>query len=411
MADRKLAELCEEAVETAVESEFLVPVEVRNQNGGEDIETIMCGLDATAQDVKKFLRKRLIKNDDNPTELHLYDVNGNDLFWQMPMARPPHATKLTLHVVPLDTRLDALYQMVGMGDESERDQMMERMMVPRLPRDCPGNHSLPEEQAANRGQENNVLMCAKCCWYAFRGHGCNVCQFELCVNCLREDQGLTVVADPRSEIVVIATRIGTKFAEVLCNSGLGLYSTSIRWRSDLGEILPSLWSDDRNRHGRHGVTINDQAQVLHKGVRLLVQLSQKIRRLLDANNNGEKKATNLYPGETITILSDGASLLDLKTYCKAISESEAWPVVTDELKRRVSSSEEFQKFEDKPNSYEISIKLVSFQPEQVVYEVGARINSNALAAKGTFAGECGYNFGCRSRRIGDQLRLAGATLE
>lgn len=410
MADRKLAELCKEAVETTVESEFLVPVEVRNQNGGEEIGTILCGLDATTQDVKEFLRKRVIKNE-NQTELRLSDVNGNALFWHLPTARPPHTTKLTFHVAPLDTRLDALFHMVGMGDESERDRMMEKMMVPRLPRNCPGNHSLPDAQASNRGRANNhnVLMCAKCRWYAFRGQGCKLCQFALCANCFREDRGLTV-EDPRSEIVVIATRIGTKFAGCFCSIGLGLYSTSIRWSSDLGEIVPRFWSDDRNGHE---VRIDDRAQVLHNGVRLVVRLSQKVRRLLDASSDRHNKATNpnLYPGETIAILSDGASLLDLKTYCKAISESEAWPVVTDELKRRVLSSGQFAEFEDEPNFYEITIKLVSFLPEQVVYEVGARINSNALAAKRSFPGECGYNFGRRSSFLADQLWQAGATLD
>jgi hypothetical protein len=244
------------------------------------------------------------------------------------------------------------------------------------------------------------MMCAKCGWYAFpSGRGCEVCSFALCSTCFAEDEGL-IVDCPREEIVLIAKRIGAKFAGILDGNGLNLTMTSIHWRPDLGEIRPSFWRDDPKWDG---VRMDDGSQVLHKGVRLIVRLSPKLRQLLHNWSTGA-----LYPGETDEVISSCATMLDLKNYGKALSRSEAWTIVTNELKNRAKGLEAF---EDNPGSYELTLKLISFEVEQVIYQVGAMINSYSLAAKGSFRGECGFSFGMRKKRIHDQLQAAGATLE
>jgi len=401
--------LYKDVVDATVNNEYLIKVTVRNAQDGSE-ESMLCSPDATAQDVKEVLSNRRRLGYTHHVEMRLTDAQEAPVFGSFPKNQPPLATRLNLRVVPLDPRLESLYQLVGMGVESERDRMMERMLVQRNPRDCPGGHSLPLEQPSHG--RNNVMMCQKCVWHAFRGRGCQTCNYALCSGCLQDDHGLSVT-DPYEAVVRIAVDIGRKIAGVLGNSGLGLVSTSIRWRSDLGEIRPSLFPEDPRWHG---LRIDDSAQVLHNGVRLIVRLSERLREVVRADLAGEKDSKEdgmnttkvLCPGEVDEVLENGATLLELKQYGKALVETESWTVVTRVLQDRASRT--VGAFEDKPKAYVTTLKLVSFGFDQVIYEVCAKVDGHYLAAKNSFPGECGFSFGNRSRHIEDRLRASGATL-
>jgi len=360
--------------------------------------------DATVKDVKEFLSSRLELA--SHVELRLTDENVIPVFGAFQKNRTPMTTRLNLRVVHLDPRLEALFQNVGMEEETERDRMMEHMLVPRGANDCPGNHSLPIEQAQHGP---TVMMCSKCRWYAFRGSGCEICGFALCRNCLQNDNGLTVV-DPYEELVRIATSIGKEMADLHCRCR-GLIGTSLRWEPAWGEICPSLFIKDPKRIG---VSIENSTRVLHCGVRLNVRLSERLRHILAADNGQAGAYTSirhsevLYPGEVDKVLPNGATLQEMNQLKAALTQSDSWSKVTCVLKQRIPES--FAASGDDPKAYETTMKLVSFEAEQVIYEVGARIDGSYLASLRSFPGECGFSFGNRARHIQHRLRSAGAEL-
>lgn len=132
-------------------------------------------------------------------------------------------------------------------------------------------------------------------------------------------------ADLYQAMVTIAKAIGKKFAGVMDNSSFGLYSTSICWRSDLGEIRPSMFSGDPRAHGVH---VDDKTQVLHCGVRLVIRLSDRLRLLLAAPSDGRDEdnknlCNGFCAGETDKVLPSGATLLELKRYGMKLAESDS----------------------------------------------------------------------------------------
>lgn len=420
-------------------NDFLMPITVKELSSGKE-ETLLCAQDATAEDIKTVICQDYWKELVAPhfrdglaiscnVQLMLYDPQGTPLFGALQKTNPHQQsesssnmtmiaampTSLLLRVTAIDPPLQSLLEFTGMGEVTERERMMKRMMAVRAPQNCPGNHSLPLDQAECG---SGVMMCAKCVWYAFRGRGCESCNFALCNKCLATDQGMnyetisdsttkntisTASNDPYFEKAVgIASRIGQKFATVMDSNGFNLHSTSIRWNSEFGgEIRPSIFPDDPKWHG---IKVHDKAQILHRGIRLVVRLGPKLRAIV---SNVSKPS--MHPGETDQILPKGATLLELKRYGrKLLEDKESWSKVTAILKYRVHGK--FVDFEDVPNAYKLSMKLVSFQPTEVIYEVHAEVSSMFLAGKRSFRGECGYNFGMRADGIKHRILAAGAYL-
>uniref|UniRef100_A0A6U2HPC0 Uncharacterized protein n=1 Tax=Pseudictyota dubia TaxID=2749911 RepID=A0A6U2HPC0_9STRA len=407
------------AVDATVEAEWLVKIHISIEPDGEEndgqrsgttaIETlsILQPPDVSVKDVRRYVRRT--KNIPGKEQrLFLSGTGVPVIHGPIPPPDATGAVRLSLRRVRLDPRLEALYEMVGMDDVKERHEHMQLMMRPRPARGCycgRDDSMVPlrvegdaadttagdEAGAGARATAGGAPECAKCLfrevpgqtsrfgimapgggytWIELRLLACAECQFALCTSCHRNDDGWAAPADPYAALEEKAVKLGRKMASIGC------------WFGGRGHLCghPSVTVDDgpiprrhrtdmkseTDRSSRHGIVVNGPRQVLHRGVRLRVRLTEAVRRTLEENGVDYCKV------EFNKVLPDGATIEDVISYRDALSRTHhAWGVVAKDLEDKHPFYE--TRDGDRARAFPTH-KLVSFGLEEAVIELGADIS-------------------------------------
>ncbi|CAB9502103.1 expressed unknown protein [Seminavis robusta] len=412
--------LLRSVLDVVSETGFLSPVTVQCLEQDNDVNTtctFWCSPHATVQEIKSILREKLdlaasTENDFSSVLLDLKDTaTGTNVFVHLETAKPPAATELTVRTRQMDPFIHGLFRMAGMTTEADLDDMMERIMVPRTKRDCPGSHALPTKCQ---------VMCDLCQAYARPGRWCEECDFALCDSCFQSDEGRRVSSteqqhassDPYDQLIEMVKYIGREHASLVEGSGAG--SGGFLWDPTLGgEVRPSIFgNEDRFMYVRQG------SKILQAGTRLVILLSDKLRSVVVTNdddapiesNTIRRKDNALLPGETDTILRNGATSPEVLGHGrKLLADRTSWRRVTQALSNIVERAG-MEGFEDAPEAYNLKMRLVSFQPHKVVYVVTAEICHIYCADRSMPQGADMYQFFDHRARTFEALQEAGAVL-
>ncbi|CAB9504348.1 expressed unknown protein [Seminavis robusta] len=366
--------------------------------------TLVCCSSASARDVKALLRERLNLGDE---ELRLRDKHGKYIFGNFEKSPPCADTMLSWEAVTVDPHLLGLCQVVGMGDEAERDRMMERMMTPRRAQECPGSHSLTATNYGHGGLFD--VVCDKCNhnlesddnWF-----GCRVCNFDLCRNCHQNDQGAEHIMigaskDPYDEVATIAKQLGTRYAKLVCNRWLSRRRPNSFWliweHTNWGWVPPSNFSRNKSiltNQDIEDLRLSRDHLLVAPGARLVIRLSEDLRGMvLDANNNnndddnqGDERLAKkiriegqptreLLPGEIDQILPNGATAEELEGYAKQICLTEpAWQHIKDQLELKLAASG--WNWDRTALFHDVMLELESMEIGKVAYRLTAVAGRN-----------------------------------
>lgn len=212
-----MLELLDKSIDAIVNEKWLVRVNIvvekvrsdpptsewslrtETEGGGGDtnippIEALMAP-SITVRDVKALITR--LKGF-RPADQRLYTQRGEPRFAGILNASGGMSLDLKLHVIPLNPKVEALFEIVHMGNADDRDSMMEQLITPREPKDCPCNTgSLFLNEHAPLTEEH----CNSCHRHYRRMHTCLTCGFTMCRACFeRDNEGRDVAMFPYDDI-------------------------------------------------------------------------------------------------------------------------------------------------------------------------------------------------------------------
>lgn len=367
--------MIEEALDVIVQNGFLVRLQVVldtpcSQEQEVDVSkndslTFLELPDTQVSDFKKFVAEKLKipENEQRMIVKNEKHVLHGSLQETIPRAEigDDMAVTITLKQAQLDPRLVALFNMVGLEDWKERDEIMNRMCMGRPAGKCYRGHDLEELGTAadtetyddtnnDTPPENRRSQSEKCkiCQMEFvrnpsnnngtLPHVCRECDFCLCIRCNRLDNGCdAIVKDPYDALEDFALSIAARFAYWGANyGGRGISCTNPR--IDLhSEFTPRMLSVRTPLS--HEVTttepfcIRRETKVLHDGVRLLIRLnSGAVRELLCWEESHEKVLEEIKNAETDQYLEDSGTVQMMMDLRQAWTKEphELWPTLENQ---------------------------------------------------------------------------------
>lgn len=301
-----------------------------------------------------------------PADQRLYTQRGAPLFAGALNASGGTSLDLKLRVIPLNSKVEALFDIVHMGNVNDRDSMMERLITPRNAKDCPceeGSLSFIEQAPSN------AESCNFCHLVCRSVHTCVICGFTLCPNCYESDtDGRDVAVFPHDDIQNIAYRLGHELAQAGADfiDYQHLYHVpSLSWHSSWGEVSPPIF------FRRHQIRIRNETTVLQKSIRLVVRISDRIRDILD---NAGLLVAGVDPIERNEILTTAMTVSDFIRIRCAWENSRAWLIAKNKLLD--DRFPNYQRAKGNPPEVYYGMRLRSYTFEEVVYELYAYVEDS-----------------------------------
>ena len=335
------------------------------------------------RDVKEIIHKKLGML---PGEQHL-TWNSQPVFSRIIPEQTPHLT-LRLKHVRLDPKLGSLFQMVGLGDWKERDDIMEQFLVERNAKCCPAcrqqlilmQQQQADDETDSPSQKN--VFCSKCYakWdnvlarrlqgmienpYVHSQEGndplCRQCDFSLCNTCYALDEGRPAFTDPYQALESMACQIASHLATTATKFGgrghLCGYP-SVPWRHELG---PKLFSQGA------GIMVLRETKAMHENTRLRIVWRSDLSKLLTDSSSSEEYPK---PKELMnTVMPKGVTVADML-----------------EIRRRLRISPEFLGLANLydgetssfrpglPTSVYETMKIKHYNKEEVLIELGIEVS-------------------------------------
>ena len=255
------------------------------------------------------------------------------------------AVKVNYKRKSLDPRLESLYEMVHMGNEVERDELMRMMTQSRKAGECYCGQRLASaipppavEGADENRHEDPEALAATCNMCHFETnihftHSCRQCRYSLCSICYNKDVGHECSEDPDKDIVQMAEDLGARFAgpaSWFTGPGRGCTLPSITFPV---EVVPRRYR--RSSSYVDKVKIDKTTQVLHGGVNLKISVDGDIRQMLEEEGEDWKQL------ELDQILKDGATVCDIMCHRNLLMRSSVWPIIEKRLHEKVYKQQSY----------------------------------------------------------------------
>ncbi|CAB9528463.1 expressed unknown protein [Seminavis robusta] len=383
------------ALDVVLQSGFVVRVSIETITVSDEeprkiTTTFFCCIDATGGDIRKLLRERLLETNLNSVELRLKERDGGPVIGRFD--KSPLGAHLTCQIYPIPAAWQRLFDLVGIGSETERDRMREKMMMPRKCKQCPGNHALVESSSE---EEMEGMVCDKCrgvlagnnsTWF-----GCRDCNFDLCSVCHQGDQGsdhimMASSCDPYEELETVAKHLAKKFAEFPCCPCLRDMSRDVHtvyWdHTHWGWVIPRTFRPFISFPDVYFVRLSWMQNVIAPGVRLVIRLGDELRRVVSEAVASQERCAkkirtdsehqSLLPGETDEILPNGANSRDIRDYGRQLlTHMDVWDAVEEQLERKVAAAMEGTGEVGRRFDRDVRLQLESFECEKVVYKLSA----------------------------------------
>jgi hypothetical protein len=287
-----LTVLFQRAIDIVLDARWstLVTVEVESdQQANNRMISVYCSPKSTITDLKEVLSESETLGIP-PEEQH---ITWNDK--PMLTQRLPDTPRLFLKLkrVPLDSDLRSLYDMTGLGDWKERDEIIQQMLSPRRAKACPCcNENLIELEPQDAKQRaihcsvcngtpwnSSIFICPNRSLKADESDGGNgtgilrqqqqECQFALCLNrywkCYENDSGREETAqDPYRSLQDMAINIARNVASIACSYGGRGHLCGKPRASCKHELAPKVFKEGP------GIILGRQNKALHNGIHVKV---------------------------------------------------------------------------------------------------------------------------------------------
>ena len=309
-----------------------------------------------------------------------------------------------LRQTTLDPRLESLYEMVGLGDWEERDEIMGRMSRTRVAGKCPAGHELIKGENDNgdlpRDHQNQLHVCAICNRSIHRRHVlgmvlCVECGFSLCTPCKERDAGSPAEEDPYAALEAFALNIAREFACWSCAFGGRGHMCGYPTFQLTSEYTPrmlhfgsgaGLYDDGDDEDEKEAFCIKEDTKMLHDGVRLITRFDSDVREFLmeaDESTNASFLQRNCCArrelpdaaknAEIDQCLEDGGTIQTMMDLRGAWIRPphDIWPKLANEWSNRFWSYTTIGGDRAVPYA---TTKLVSYELDTVIFEVGVRID-------------------------------------
>lgn len=384
-----VSNLQRKAVTVLVQNEWLIRVKILSASSNDEkLLTVLLSPSCSVAELKSIIQQRL---GIHPKEqrLSVLDTNEDNTATRRPLLYgalgdafhqgEQQSLTLQLQQVPLDPRLEALFEMTGYGDVNERDEIMAKMITPREAQRCPGGHNLILTLS--------LQPCAVCAWAHVPGTSssfyssnreivervpmeCNECDFVMCTECWQKDTGRSTLAneDPYKCLERTALNVGDDMARTASWFGGKGHFCGHPHITLLSEYANARLRQRSKHTDDRGIVINHQAKIIPNGFRLVVRLDDNARAIL-VEKGGTSSLASL---EVDQVRASGAITHDIIDFREALPRSRVWPIVANEMQNRFPF---YQTIQGEPASAYVTMKMVSFTFAEAVYEIGANISN------------------------------------
>ena len=252
-----------------------------------DIKTNICRIRGHPPADQRLSSSSNNNNNEEQQQQFLFHGTLRSTNFQWNRQQPDTHISIQLHVVAPDPCLESLFQMVDMGDVEDRDIMMKQLMQHRPVGGCAcGNGRMDEVDDWSTSTDCSL------CEIRYAAYMCRHCFFAMCRRCHEDDSGRMPALDPYLALENIAKNMGSQMVSVglviggASGSSMGRFGhcPSLVWKPSWGDVKPPKRCRQVDAQGDTTIMQRDR-QVLHRGVRLVVERSDEVMSSLEFADN------------------------------------------------------------------------------------------------------------------------------